>query len=92
MAAVEDSVDLFGDEEDDGLFGDEDGSQSPRERRLSDDELDSGDDVERNDRGPVTEGMPRDSEQELIADWQFSRQHVPTPTDGEVRFSYFNWH
>jgi hypothetical protein len=93
MAAAEDPedpADLFGEDEDeDGLFGDEDDIQSEHERALSDRELDSGDDEDRNDRtiehaDDVGQQIGIHDREARILDADFPRQAVPTPTDGEV--------
>jgi RNA polymerase-associated protein LEO1 len=85
----EDPADLFGDEAgEDDLFGDEDEATSKKERALSDEELDSGDDEGRNDREPAhidgsqeTDGQYREAR---VLESSFPRQVVPKPTDGEV--------
>jgi RNA polymerase-associated protein LEO1 len=88
MAASEDPADLFGEDEDD-LFGDEDDVQSEQERALSDRELDSGDDEDRNDRAAdhiddMGQQIGAQDREARILDADFPRQAVPMPTDGEV--------
>jgi RNA polymerase-associated protein LEO1 len=88
MAATEDPVDLFGEDEDD-LFGDEDEVRSEQERALSDRELDSGDDEDRNDRAAghmddMAQQIGTHDREARILDADFPRQAVPTPTDGEA--------
>jgi hypothetical protein len=87
----EDPADLFGEEGEgeDDLFGDEDESQSEQERALSDRELDSGDDEDRNDRARdrvdvVEEGSDTNDRQARIMDADFPRQVIPKPSDGQV--------
>lgn len=89
-SAIEDAVDLFGDDGDEGLFGDEDGDQSGQDRKLSDEELDSGDDEGRDDRAPLTppdEATLQEQGGYSSAEIKIPRQDVPRPTDGEVSFS-----
>ena len=56
-------------------------------RQLDDEELDSGDDMGRNDR--AVSGTPAQEEdqqrEELVQYSEFGRQPEPEPTDGEVR-------
>lgn len=71
--------------EEDDLFGDDDGEVQPV-RQLSDEELDSGDDEDRNDRTQnddmdVDTGPTRAAR---IMDVELGRQTVPLPADGEV--------
>ncbi len=91
MAGTEDPADLFGEDEDD-LFGDEDDVQSDQERALSDRELDSGDDEDRNDRAAehvddIGQQIGAHDREARILDADFPRQAVPTPTDGEASLS-----
>lgn len=84
----EDPADLFGEGD---LFGDEDEPQSDKERALSDRELDSGDDEDRNDRaGDLMDGVDQEVDendrQARVMDADFPRQAVPRPSDGEVCF------
>jgi hypothetical protein len=88
MVASEDPADLFGENEDD-LFGDEDDVQSEQQRALSDRELDSGDDEDRNDRAAehiddMGQQIGTQDREARILDADFPRQAVPKPTDGEV--------
>jgi RNA polymerase-associated protein LEO1 len=88
MAATDNPADLFGEDEDD-LFGDEDEVQSEQERALSDRELDSGDDEDRNDRAAehvddMGQQIGTHDREARILDADFPRQAVPTPKDGEV--------
>jgi RNA polymerase-associated protein LEO1 len=86
LSEPEDVADLFGDDE---LFGDED-AKSEQERRLSDRELDSGDDEDRDDRAPdhldeeAAQTSPNDRDARIM-DLAFPRQSIPNSTDGEVR-------
>jgi RNA polymerase-associated protein LEO1 len=85
---MDNAADLEDDLEDD-LFGDDD-EEEPIEkvRELSDRELDSGDDEERNDRAPrddaeeIDYGNGRDVQIQESTVW---RHAVPKPVDGEVR-------
>ena len=57
-----------------------------RVRQLDDEELDSGDDTERQDRTADEEPEPEFVEQERVTmDLEITRQPVPEPSDGEVR-------
>ena len=89
MASSEedDVMDTAADLEDD-LFGDDDEETIEKTRELSDRELDSGDDEERNDRAPRHEAEEIDDEGGREAQVQEStvwRHPVPKPVDGEVR-------
>lgn len=80
--------DVMNAEGDDDLFGDEEGEKV---RELSDRELDSGDDEERNDRAPPradAEEMDYDTRDARILDSTVWRHPVPTPADGEVSFDF----
>jgi RNA polymerase-associated protein LEO1 len=88
MSDTEDPADLFGEGEDD-LFGDEDDAQSEQERALSDRELDSGDDEDRNDRAPEPmddfgQQIGTHDREARIMDADFARQAVPKPTNGQA--------
>jgi hypothetical protein len=75
-------------EMDDDLFGDEDQSDGPAEkvRELSDRELDSGDDDDRNDRAPrkAAEEVDEEGRTAQIMDATVWRHPLPKPADGEV--------
>jgi RNA polymerase-associated protein LEO1 len=86
-SSSEDDVMDTADLEDD-LFGDDDEEPTEKVRELSDRELDSGDDEERNDRAPRNEAEEVDFESGREAQVQEStiwRHPVPKPVDGEVR-------
>lgn len=87
MADAEDPAGLFGD---DDLFGDEDDAQSEQERALSDRELDSGDDEDRDDRAAepmddMAQQIGAHDREARIMDADFPRQEVPRPTDRQAR-------
>lgn len=98
-AAVGDQDEQQDGEEDvggDDLFG-EDEDEAPVEeektvrRQLDDEELDSGDDMERRDR--VEEAQPSqeqemESQERTMMDVEMARQPGPEPSDGEVRSSF----
>jgi RNA polymerase-associated protein LEO1 len=88
-ASEDDLVDNAG-EGDDDLFGSEDGSEE-KVRELSDRELDSGDDEDRNDRAPPkadAEEMDYDTRDARILDSTVWRHPLPKPADGEVRLAF----
>jgi RNA polymerase-associated protein LEO1 len=77
-------------EVDDDLFGSEDQSDGPAEkvRELSDRELDSGDDEDREDRVPPkaeAEEVDYGGRDARILDSTVWRHPLPKPADGEVR-------
>jgi RNA polymerase-associated protein LEO1 len=79
-------------EVDDDLFGSEDQSDAPAERvrELSDRELDSGDDEDRDDRAPPkpeAEEIDYGGRDARILDSTVWRHLLPKPSDGEVRFN-----
>jgi RNA polymerase-associated protein LEO1 len=81
--------DLFGDDDDDG----DDDELVEKTRELSDRELDSGDDEERNDRAPRDDPEEIDYEGGREAQVQEStvwRHPVPKPVDGKVRSDLFD--
>jgi RNA polymerase-associated protein LEO1 len=85
----EDPADLFGDDEgEDDLFGDEDEVPAKRERALSDEDLDSGDDENRNDRVPEhidgSQQVGQEDREARVMDATFPRHVVPKPTDEEA--------
>lgn len=85
----EDPADLFGDEEgEDDLFGDGDEAPASKERALSDEDLDSGDDENRNDRVPehvdASQQVGPEDREARVMDATFPRHVVPKPTDGEA--------
>ena len=74
---------------DDDLFGSDDDAGENKVRELSDRELDSGDDEDRDDRararsenGEVEDGTGENSR---ILDVKVQRHPLPKPSDGEVR-------
>jgi hypothetical protein len=74
--------------DDDGdLFGDDEEAGSPKERLLSDRELDSGDDEDRNDRaGDQMDGVEEPASRDArILGAEISRHPLPNPSNGEVR-------
>ena len=76
--------DLFGDDEDDDLPD----IEAPGRRQLDDEELDSGDDVDRTDRAveePATQEEEYDVQEKVMMDLEIARQPLPEPSDGEVR-------
>lgn len=86
-ASEDDVMDNAG-EGDDDLFGSEDGS-AEKVRELSDRELDSGDDEDRNERAPPkaeAEEMDYDTRDARILDSTVWRHPLPKPADGEVSF------
>jgi RNA polymerase-associated protein LEO1 len=90
MTDTEDPADLFGE---DDLFGDEDDAQSEQERALSDRELDSGDDEDRNDiaaehMDDMAQQIGTHDREARIMDADFARQAVPKPTDGQASFDH----
>lgn len=78
-----DSMNFVEDDEDD-LFGD--GGSEVEERELSDRELDSGDDEDRNDRTPaVDQDVEMDDGKDLnVMDASIARHIIPKTSDGEV--------
>lgn len=96
----DDVINTAGEIEDDDLFGsDDDGSDKVRE--LSDRELDSGDDENRNDRArEKADDEPVDAEAGKtlrVRKIVMHRYPLPNPSDGEVRpielqFVYINTH
>ncbi|KAK4547331.1 hypothetical protein LTR36_000987 [Oleoguttula mirabilis] len=69
--------DLFGDDED----------EEPARRQLDDEELDSGDDVDRTDRvgeEPATQEQEYDTQEKVMMDLEMARQPLPEPSDGEM--------
>jgi len=75
----------------DDLFGSEAGDEGNKVRELSDQELDSGDDGDRNDRAlerEDAEEQDHDSGRDArILDTSVWRHPLPKPVDGEVSFS-----
>jgi RNA polymerase-associated protein LEO1 len=89
MASSEDDVLENGSIADDDLFGSEDDATDNKVRELSDRELDSGDDEDRDDRvraksqsGEIEDGPPAPSR---VLDVTVCRHPLPKPADGEVR-------
>jgi RNA polymerase-associated protein LEO1 len=90
MSSPEDDVMNTEPEADDDLFGDEaeDGPEVEARRELSDEELDSGDDENRQDRAPKTGYEDEEPSHELrISEQTVWRHPLPRPVDGEVRLS-----
>jgi RNA polymerase-associated protein LEO1 len=89
-SSEDDPMDPAEDVEDD-LFGDEDDGPAIKERELSDRELDSGDDEDRDDRvtraAEVEDDTGRDAR---IMESTIWRHPLPKPFDGEVRFLFIN--
>lgn len=77
----------------DDLFGSEDDAGETKVRELSDRELDSGDDEDREDRArarSLSEEAEDNAPPARILDLKMQRHPVPRPSDGEVR-SVFNY-
>jgi len=72
--------DLFGDEEEE--------PEKTTRRQLDDEELDSGDDVDRADRvaeePQATQEQEYETQEKVMMDMEMARQPVPEPSDGEV--------
>ncbi|KAF4556899.1 Leo1-like protein [Elsinoe fawcettii] len=79
----EDGGDLFGDDSDEDQ---PDPDDAPKQRQLDDEELDSGDDMERNDRAAsgTPAAQPEEPKEELVQYSEFGRQPEPEPSDGEM--------
>ena len=75
---VEDFVD------EDNLFGDEDEAGTPPARVLSDRELDSGDDEDREDRIRQDEEIGPDQREARVMETDVVPHPIPNPSDGEV--------
>jgi RNA polymerase-associated protein LEO1 len=75
---VEDFVD------EDNLFGDEDEAGTPPPRSLSDRELDSGDDEDREDRIRQDEEIAADQREARVMETDIVPHPIPNPSDGEV--------
>lgn len=83
-----DDGDLFGE----GSDAEDTGGNSPKRRKLDDEELDSGDDVDRNDRleddGMDRYGNEEEDQREIrsqnVAGIRIPRHPVPSPSDGEL--------
>lgn len=77
-------ADLFGDDEDEETAEHE----KPARRQLDDEELDSGDDVDRTDRvgeeEPATQEQEYETQEKVMMDLEMARQPLPEPSDGEV--------
>ena len=85
----EDPADLFGDDDgEDDLFGDDDELPAKKERALSDEELDSGDDENRSDRAlkhiDGSQQVGQEDREARVMDATFPRHVVPKPTDEEA--------
>ncbi|OAK98980.1 hypothetical protein IQ06DRAFT_295291 [Phaeosphaeriaceae sp. SRC1lsM3a] len=75
------------DEDEDDLFGDGgDDAEEPAERKLDDEDLDSGDDEGRADRVRAPEAFEEEAEQHTFAvmDADIARHAIPEPSDGEL--------
>lgn len=87
-SSSEDEVMANAPDEDDDLFGDEDDAPVEKTRELSDQELDSGDDEDRNDRTarnePEAEVDTTSGREARIAEQTVFRHHIPRPADEEV--------
>lgn len=70
--------------EEDNLFGDDDEAGTPAARELSDRELDSGDDEERDDRARQDEEVLPEQGEARVMDAYVVPHPIPSPTDGEV--------
>lgn len=73
---------LFGDDDDDE---DDDVAPSKRPRLLDDEELDSGDDLDRVDRAPEVEEPAPEGQTMNVIDVDLPRVPIPQGSDGEVR-------
>jgi len=75
----------------DDLFGSEAGDEGNKVRELSDRELDSGDDEDRNDRAPEKEDAEEQDHDPgrdaRILDASIWRHPLPKPVDGEASLS-----
>lgn len=75
----------------DDLFGSDDEAPAEKVRELSDKELDSGDDEDRDDRAARYEDRDvatPDVEDVRTIEVELPRHPVPRPIDGEVRISH----
>lgn len=62
-----------------------------RQRHLDDEDLDSGDDINRTDRVQQEEQQEEFETREVLSmDMEVARQPVPEPSDGEVRLRCFD--
>ncbi|KAH7046780.1 Leo1-like protein-domain-containing protein [Macrophomina phaseolina] len=77
---LDDDDDLFGDGGDD----DEEVEQAPAERTLDDEELDSGDDMERHDRVRSAAAEDVEAMELQMAEASLPRHPVPEPSDNEL--------
>jgi RNA polymerase-associated protein LEO1 len=88
MSSDEDDVmDTVADGEEDLFGGDDDDNDTPAEktRELSDRELDSGDDEDRNDRAPQEEEVDYEGGRDArVLESTIWRHPLPKPMDGEV--------
>lgn len=91
MASSEDDVLNSEPDLEDDLFGDEDVDEEPmvqKSRQLSDDELDSGDDEDRQDRRPTQKSIYTElegaTEDVGIMEQIVYRHPLPKPSDDEV--------
>jgi RNA polymerase-associated protein LEO1 len=64
--------------------GDDATDNAGRQRRLDDEELDSGDDEGRADRAGATQDMPAEDQTYDFMDADIARHAVPEPSDGEL--------
>jgi RNA polymerase-associated protein LEO1 len=60
-------------------------TNTPHSRRLDDEDLDSGDDLDRTDR--LADELEEEyvTQEKLTMDLELPRQPIPEPSDGEVR-------
>jgi RNA polymerase-associated protein LEO1 len=90
-SSEEDVIDNVDDLEDD-LFGSEDGASENKVHQLSDRELDSGDDEDRDERAVEkadTEEIDDDASRNArVLDSTVWRHPLPQPFDGEVRLLF----
>ena len=78
-----DDLGLFGDDEDDDLPS----IEQLEKRQLDDEELDSGDDMERTDHAaeePATQEQEYETQEKVMMGLEIARQPLPEPSDGEV--------
>lgn len=78
-------MDTVADGEEDLFGGDDDDVPAEKTRELSDRELDSGDDEDRNDRAPQEEEVDFESGRDArVLESTIWRHPLPKPVDGEV--------
>lgn len=90
VAGVDVEDELPEDEAEDDLFGDDTedktAEDASKRRQLDDEELDSGDDMDRHDRiGSGSPAAEQDQQREELVQYsEFGRQPEPEPSDGEM--------